>query len=114
MVGFFDKKHFYEFIFPIDNLDLTKRSFTIGKVRFFEYNEYHYKKLMKKVRNKINQNQYYSTRPKEKNNAIKRISKYYKLNIEDGDKKTCAVTESYGHIEDAYLHALHNVKIAIF
>jgi len=113
MVGFFDKKHFYEFIFPIDNLELIGRSFSIGKVKFFEYNIYKYNKIMKKIRVKINKNQYYVNRPQAKKNVLNHISNYYKLNLTDNDKKICAITEDYGHIDDAYLHALHDVKIAI-
>ncbi len=113
MVGFFDKKQFYEFIFPIENLEITKRSFTVGKVRFFEYNNYQFNKIMKKIRMKIDQNQYYNQRPQAKKNVIATLRKYYELNLNDNGNKTCAIAESYSHIDDAILQTLHDVKIAV-
>lgn len=110
MTKFYDKKHFFEYVFPIENLELTdKRSYKIGNVNLINYNDYQYNKSINKIKKILDKNRYYKDRNKAKKNVISHAEKIYEKNI----GKVCAIIEEYGYIEDAYFKALSDVKTSI-
>jgi len=110
MTKFYERKHFFEYIFPIENLDLTdKRSLKIGNIKLIKYNEYQYSKSIGKIKSLLDKNTYYIAHPNAKDNVIKRTRQIYKRN----KNKVCGISEKYGYVEDAYFKALSDVKTCI-
>lgn len=110
MSNFYNRKHSFEFVFPIENLKLIdRRTFIIGKVKFFKYSKYQFNKSIRKVESLLNKNIYYIKHLDAKKNVIENAKKLYGKN----KGKICAVIEKYGYVEDAYFKALSDVKTAV-
>ena len=54
MANFYNKKHFFEFVFPIENLKLYMRGFSVGRTTFLKYTNYKFNNTMKELRKIIN------------------------------------------------------------
>jgi len=110
MPNFFNTSHFIEFVFPIDNLVLSKRSFNVGKVKFAKFTKYKYDKTMTMIKSLFDNKQFYQTRPNLKKKHYNLIKEnYYKKNLGE----TCAFVEEYGNFDNANLKAIKDVKVAI-
>lgn len=108
---FFNKKHKYEILFPIQNLELEGKSFTVGNVQFFVYTEYQSKKYMKKIKETLEKNPHYKNKPRKIKNALKQFGIFYR--DEKSINSIFAKTHIYGRIEEAYEKAYEKVSSAI-
>ncbi len=60
----------WEFIIPIENMDIVSRKFKIGEVELFKFTKYQYNKKLKEYKRILNANKYYKNKEDERMNII--------------------------------------------
>ena len=100
----------WEFIIPIENMDIVSRRFKIGEVELIKFTKYQYNKELNEYKRIINANKHYKNKIAEKNKFIQQFRDY---NLDPLFNNTCAKLKVKGTHSGAKQSALKKIDFEL-